>query len=672
MTEGSVLRNYRMELILLAILLLSGFLNIWNLWKIGFDNPYYAACVQSMLANPGLAVFNPFDAAGFVTDPKPPVGIWVQAASAAVFGFSSWSVVLPQALAGTGSVALMYFIVKRPFGKPAGLVAALALAITPVFVTASRFQTMDTQMIFVILLAVWVALKAARDNSPLLLVLSMAIVGIGFNIKMLPAFIVVPAILAVYLLGAGGITGKTRLLHIGLAIAVLVAVSLSWAVAVDMVPADQRPFIGGSGDNTVMGLIINYNGIYRVGGGTVSPGGSGGAPGGGTGGMPSAPVPAGTLPAAQLVPEGGDGTSSPPGGSTNAVASTTTVTRNQIGNPGLLRFFGSGPASQIGWLLPFALIGLLAYARRPGSLSLKGFEDAGYFSERGLTILAFCLWLFPGLLGFSFLPGAWSPYYLAMIAPPLAALVGIGAIAMYREYRGDGIAGWALVAAVLVTGLLQFFWVSGRTGTNPAGYGPLPVVLLIASVLCSGTLAWLRIKKTERAGRHSLSMACLAMAVLFVAPIAWSCVPLAGGSALNDTDRALAGLAGFLLAHDDNRTFIAAVPFDGYKAGTLMLETGRPVMAMGGFEGADQILSAGEMPGLVHQGTVRYIFVPVNYPRVPDAAGATVRNNLAVFSWVSGHCTEVPAAAWNPNGDPVLGQYALYDCSGGAPGGSGT
>ena len=137
--------KYKAEILLAGILVVSAFLNLWNIWNSGFTNTFYAAAVKSTLVNPAAGFFNSFDPAGFVTVDKPPVGLWVQAAFAAVLGFKGWVLVLPQALAGIGSVALIYFIVARPFGKPAGLVAALALAVTPVLVAVSRNGTMDTQ-----------------------------------------------------------------------------------------------------------------------------------------------------------------------------------------------------------------------------------------------------------------------------------------------------------------------------------------------------------------------------------------------------------------------------------------------------------------------------------------------------------------------------------------------
>ncbi|MDO9326837.1 MAG: glycosyltransferase family 39 protein, partial [Methanoregula sp.] len=264
MTLKDVAIKNQAEILLCAILLLSGFLNFWNLWNTGFSNTYYAAAVRSMLENPGVAFFNSFDAAGFVTIDKPPVGLWVQCLSAALLGYSGWALELPQALAGVGSVALVYAIVSRPFGKPAGLVSAFALAVTPIFVAVSRNGTMDGLLIFVLLLALWVALKAAREQSLPLLLISVFLIGIGFNIKMIQAFIVVPAVFVIYLMGMRNSSRKKIFLHLGLALLVLAATSLSWAVAVDLVPASQRPYIGGSGDNTVLGLIVNYNGLHRL------------------------------------------------------------------------------------------------------------------------------------------------------------------------------------------------------------------------------------------------------------------------------------------------------------------------------------------------------------------------------------------------------------------------
>jgi hypothetical protein len=161
-------------------------------------------------------------------------------------------------------------------------------------------------------------------------------------------------------------------------------------------------------------------------------------------------------------------------------------------------------------------------------------------------------------------------------------------------------------------------------------------------------------------------VACIAVAVLFIAPLAWSSIPLTTVSAQDSTDAGLAGLAGFLLSHGDNKTYLAAVPFNGHMAGTLIIDTGRPVMALGGFLGTDQILTVNKLPGLIHNGTVQYIVGPSGNSSSSLSGEEGSGGNDALFSWVSGHCTEVPASAWNKDGDVLLRQYALYDCAGAA------
>jgi 4-amino-4-deoxy-L-arabinose transferase-like glycosyltransferase len=664
MTEESFFRKYHREFLLPAILLLAGFLDLWNLGKPGFDNPYYAACVRGILANPGLAFFNPFDAGGFVTDPKPPVGIWVQAASAAVFGFSRWSVVLPQVLAGIGSVVLIYVIVRRPFGKPAGLIAALALAVTPVFVAVSRNGTMDTQLIFVLLLAVWVVLRATRERSLPWLLVSVILIGIGFNIKMIQAFVVVPAVLAIYFLGTTDFTFRKRALHLGIAIIVLTLVSLSWAGAVDMVPADQRPYIGGSGDNTMMGLMVNYDGLYRLQGGTYSVGGIGGAPGGGAGGLPTVPVTAGTPAGTLAIPGTGTGSTNP-------------ATLYETGSPGPLRLVNHELAGQISWLLPFGLIGLLAYIRRPGSFSLKGFEDAGYFSERGLTLLAMVLWLFPGLLYFSFTRGFWHPYYLATIAPPLAALAGTGAVALYSAYSGKGLKAWLLIAATAITGSLQVIILLYDADWS----GILVPVIACGTLGITALLVALHLKQDTGSGRLPKIAAALAIGLLFIAPFIWACTPAAygggdilpvagpqliGSSESSPGLSSVPGLAAYLLSHRTSEQWIVATP-TGLDAADLIISTGQPVMAVGGFDGSDRILTTDSLANLIHGGKIRFFILAVSNGRVQPYG------NGEIFSWVSDHCTEVPASAYRapapgaPAPETGTGvQRVLYDCRGSA------
>ncbi|MDD1703318.1 MAG: glycosyltransferase family 39 protein, partial [Methanoregula sp.] len=580
--DKDFVRKYRAEILLVGIILLSAFLNLWNLWNQG-GNAYYAAAVRSALINPWAGFFGSVDPAGFITVDKPPVGIWVQALFAAVLGYQEWICVLPQALAGIGCVILIYFIVSRPFGKTAGLLSALALAVTPILVAVSRNETMDTLMIFVLLLAVWAVLKAAREGSLPWLLGSAALVGLAFNIKMIQAFIVVPAILAVYLWGATGLAWKKRILHLVLAVFVLIAVSLSWALVVDAIPADQRPYIGGSGDNTVLGLIINYNGVNRLG---ISGGGMGGEPGTGNGGpggssdrsadnlrdsigqgnsTQAAPsLMSSTSPGSgSSGPDGSQGTSgssagSPPGMSGGSQDGTSSSGQglqqgqsgmqqisspggtaglfsfgstggggmNSGGSPSIFRLFRQGLSGDIAWLLVFALIGLFAWVKRPAAPSFDALEAAGYMSERCLTLLVLLLWLVPGLLYFSFTTGFWHDYYIATIAPPIAGLVGIGAVGMYDRYINGGRAGWLLVLAVLVTGLFQVLFIS----YDAEWAGPLLPQVLVGTVICTALLARMQIRKETPIAAHRTKIVGVALAILFIAPLVWSFTPMLNGN----------------------------------------------------------------------------------------------------------------------------------------------
>ncbi|RLC93982.1 MAG: glycosyltransferase family 39 protein, partial [Chloroflexi bacterium] len=243
------------RLALVGILLLALFLHFFRLEQEGYANLYYAAAVKSQLTSWHNFFFNSFDPGGFVTVDKPPLGLWVQTASAALFGFSGFSLLLPQAAAGVLSVLLLYHLVRRTFGPPAGLTAALVLAITPISVAANRNNTMDSQLVLVLLLAAWAVIRAAETGRLRWLLACATLVGLGFNIKMLQAFMVLPAFYLLYLVGSPARWWK-RLVHLGLATVVLLIVSFAWAVVVDLTPPDARPYVGSSSDNSVLELVI--------------------------------------------------------------------------------------------------------------------------------------------------------------------------------------------------------------------------------------------------------------------------------------------------------------------------------------------------------------------------------------------------------------------------------
>lgn len=267
---------------LLAIVALAAALRLGNLGALGYVNHYYSAGVVSMLQSWHNFFFVAAEPGGAVSIDKPPVGLWIQSLSAAIFGVDGFGVLLPEILAGIGSVLVLYRIIQRRFGAMAGLLAALTMAITPVVVATDRNNTIDSLLIFTLLLAAWAFLVATERARLRYLLLGVTLVGVGFNIKMLQAFLPLPALYALYLLGTR--TGLWRKLgHLALATGLLLIASLSWAVAVDLTPADQRPYVGSSGDNSVLSLITGYNGAMRL----LGRGGPGGGFGRGQAGPPA-------------------------------------------------------------------------------------------------------------------------------------------------------------------------------------------------------------------------------------------------------------------------------------------------------------------------------------------------------------------------------------------------
>ncbi|OAA86866.1 Dolichyl-phosphate-mannose-protein mannosyltransferase [Clostridium ljungdahlii] len=261
---------------LCIILAISVILNFANLTIEGYGNGYYAAGVKSMLMNFKNFFFVSFDPAGFVSIDKPPLGFWIQTISAKIFGFSGWSILFPEALAGVISVGVLYYIVKRSFGEIAGLISALCLAITPVFVATSRNNTIDNLLIVILLFACLFLSRAAEEGKLKYLIISLALVGLGFNIKMLQAYMIAPALYITYLISSA-VPVKQRIKHLIISTLILGVISLSWAAAVDLVPSQNRPFVGSSTNNTVTELIFGHNGLERL---SSTNGGMGGGPSG--------------------------------------------------------------------------------------------------------------------------------------------------------------------------------------------------------------------------------------------------------------------------------------------------------------------------------------------------------------------------------------------------------
>ena len=375
---------------LTAILALSAALNFVGLAGEGYGNTYYAAAVKSMLTSWHNFFFASFDAGGFVSVDKPALGLWIQALSARLFGFGGVSLLAPQALAGVASVGILYRLIRQVWGPVAGLIAALALAVTPISVVTDRNNTMDSLLILFLLLAAWAVSAAARRGSLRLLLLAGALVGLGFNIKMLQAYLVLPGLALVYLLGARRDT-RTKLGHLALLGVVTLVVSLAWVVAVDLTPASARPYVGSSGTNSALSLVLGYNGLGRL----------------------TTALPQGVRDTLGFLPG-------------NVDLDVVLGNSPGIGEPGSLRLFNGGLGGQASWLLALALVELVAgvaYAIRRLPL------DA-----RGQSVVLWGGWLV-GTAGFFSVARFFHTYYLIMLAPASPPSSG-------SAWRSSGAAGF--------------------------------------------------------------------------------------------------------------------------------------------------------------------------------------------------------------------------------------
>ena len=324
------------------------------------------------------------------------------------------TLILPQVLEGTAAIVLMYYLVRRWFGPPAGPLAALFLAVTPVSVAMDRGTDTDSCLVLVLLLAAWALVGAVERGSRGLLVVSAGLIGLGFNVKMIEAFGVLPSFAAVYLVGAPT-PWRRRLRDLALSGAVLLAVSVSWCLVYDLTPAASRPFVGSSTHNSMLELATIYNGIDRF-------------------------VPRASLSGARV-------------GEAGLAAQREAPAQG-------FRFMGTAPAGplrlaspplarEVEWLLPFAVPGLLPIGwrvRRNGPIDVAT-----------LGRLLWSGWAVAYAVVYSFAGGIFRPYYLLTLAPPMAALAGIGVVALWSRYRQSARSGLLLPAALAATAVWQFY-----------------------------------------------------------------------------------------------------------------------------------------------------------------------------------------------------------------------
>jgi 4-amino-4-deoxy-L-arabinose transferase-like glycosyltransferase len=612
---------------LIALLGIAALLYLWDLSASGWANAFYSAAVQAGSSSWKAFFFGSFDASNFITVDKSPAALWVMDISARIFGVNSWSILAPQALEGVATVGFTYLTVRRWFPPAAALIAGATVALTPVAALMFRFDNPDALLVLLLTVATYAIVRAIEAGKTKWLVLAATLVGFAFLTKMLQAFLVVPAFALVYLVVAP-VSLRKRVGQVAIAAGVLVAASGWWVAAVQLIPTADRPYIGGSQDNSLLSLIFGYNGFGRLTGNeTGSVGGAG-------------------------------------------------VTGSMWGPTGLDRLFNLNFGGQISWLLPAALILLVA-----------GIVFTARRARTDRTRAAFLLWggtLAVTMVVFSFAAGIIHPYYTVALAPAIGALVGMGSVLLWR-HSAQLWSRLVLGGAVAVTGIWSAILLE-RSPTFAPG-----LAALVAALAIGASIAIVVIPVTRRA--VSATVIAVALVAGFAGPAAYTintvltphsgAIPSAGpavtaafsgggpggigggGTGRGGFPGGGVGRGGFGPpggfgrggggAPGNGRSFLnasapgsalvkllqtnagayawVAATIDANSAAGYQLATNDPVMAIGGFNGTDPSPTLAQFEQYVAQGRIHYF---IGGGRGLGGGNGT---STAISQWVEQHFT---------------------------------
>ncbi|MDB5055602.1 MAG: glycosyl transferase family 39 [Bacilli bacterium] len=582
----------RERLLLFLITMLSLSLNTLHLNREGYGNLYYAAGIKSMLENWHNFFYLAYDPGGFVSIDKPPLGFWLQALSAKIFGFHGWALILPQILAGVVSVLILYRLVSRVFGANSGLIASLILAVTPISVATARNNTIDSLLVFAVLAAAWMLFKAIEHREGLHWVIASAImIGLAFNIKMLEAYLVLPAFLLLIILQRR-MTKLQKLKQLSIAAVILIFVSLMWAVIVDLTPINLRPYVGSTKHNSVLELMLQHNAVDRF---------------------------------------------------------------NGVNNP--FRLFTPDLGGQISWLLPLAVLSAVfmlwkAPLLRPMRLNLQ---------QR--NVLFWLAWLIPMVVSFG-AATLFHRYYTVMMAPAIAALSGVGLVRLWLAAVKRKRSGWILFAGIL---LLSMFAI-----TIAWSYPQLrlPLSFTIGGIAAASLLALAFMLLRQQASvfiRTFAKVTCLL--VLLVGPFVWSVTPSVFGATGSDPvagpeliNRQVANpetmedekLTDFLLAHYVKGHYLVAT-LKAETSSPFILDTGLPVLTLGGYSGSDPILTQGNLQLLAQKGVIQYFLV---------SKSVMIDKNKYYAAWIERHCRIVDDSEFYSKSSKLNDSIILYQYTG--------
>ena len=608
-----------------VLLVLTGTLYLFGALHNGMANSYYAAAVQAASQDWTAWLFGSLDAANYVSVDKPPLATMVMGLSARIFGFSSFSMLLPSVLAGVGSVWLVYGAVKRQFGFASAVIAGVTLMLTPVAALMFGFNNPDAILTLMLTASGYAFLRSLEGKRPLLwLGLAGLFTGLAFNTKMLQGLMVLPAMVVVYLVFAKP-PMVTRLLHVMFAGVITTMSTLWWSVLVWLTPAGSRPWVGSTNDNNIWSLIFGYNGLGRLLGGRGGGGGPGGAPpSGGIGGMTTLQTAGNTTQTmadgAGMMPGGmggGPGGGHGPGGTGFG------------GQTGIFRIFNNDFGPNIAWLLVLALAG--------GGLMLWILRKTPRTNRGRAAVIFWMLWLLIHIVIFSMTSGVIHPYYVVVMASAVAALVGISLPFLWGAYTRRKPYAWLLPVLVGVTAVIAVI-ILGYAGTMTW------LIWTVGLLGLAGMIGLLVNLYVPRQWLQNLAI-ITAIAACTLAPMVYTLatvnvahtgsIPTAGPNSTamrgsnNERSQADSQLVQYLVEHQHGATWLVAVA-SANESAAIQLTSGQSVMAVGGFNGSDTPLTLEQFKQLVKAGKVRYYAISSH----GRGGGGPGGGNNEITTWV--------------------------------------
>lgn len=614
--------NYHI-VILFLIVLISLFFNLFNISQYGYGNEYYAAAIKSMSENFKNFFFVSFDPAGMLSLDKPPLGFWIQTLSVLILGYNGLAMLLPQALASTASCFMMYILVSKYFGKISGLISAFVFSITPAVVVASRNNTVDMQLVFVLLLSIYFLFKSIEKESPKYLYIAGILIGLGFNIKMLQAYMYLPAICITYLIFAKSKFIK-KLLDGIISCILMLCISFSWAIFVDLYPSHNRPYVGSSDSNSVMELIVDHNGLERIYGsnsknGSQHPNDKNITLNNDHNSRSNNHAPANRTDHVNNnnsnIDKNADNINSPNNNTPpNSLGKTPSSKnsgggRDSISEPSPFRLWSNELYGQISWLIIFCIFTIISCIKK--------------FSKKDLSIenSQFTFWalnFFTMFIFFSF-AGYFHRYYLCMFAPSISALFGIGFVKMLNDFKhNNSLKSFLLPLAFFCTNMIQLRYINN--------YSILTEILFLFCLALSLIGLIIIFINYIKPNKYYMFLGALfLMSALIICPLYWAITPvkyvpsnfvkpyagpeLASDNSNNKSHSSTNALLQNYLVKNYKKGSFLVVSRSTSDVDSFIINTGLPAYAYGGFSGSDKSLTLDKLKEYVSEGKITYFLV---------------------------------------------------------------